>query len=130
MNRVLAQPVFPHQASEVEDAVIAALAAEVIWLCRSGELDQLYNVYPDFMSRTAAMQRVFKIYRSEGVAKKFPGRTVHFVAACHDHGASLVLQVMDRHGRAMPAADALISIRLREGLAPDGRPLPDHAEER
>lgn len=125
MNRALRQPVFPHQTADVEDAVIAALTAEVIWLCRSGELDQLYSAYPDFMSRTGALEVLFRRDRSEGIAKKFPGRTVHFVAACHDHGASLVLQVMDKHGRPTPAADALISIRLREGLAPDGRPLPD-----
>ena len=125
MHHLLRQPVFTRETPEVEDAVIAALTAEVVWLCRSGELDQLYMVYPDFMSRTGALEGLFRRDRSEGVAKKFPGRTVHFVAACHDHGASLVLQVMDKNGKPTPAADALISIRMREGLAPDGRPLQD-----
>lgn len=128
MHRSLDYPLLTAKKFQVEDEVVAALQAEVVWLCRSGELDQLYRAYPCFMSRTQALQNLLKRYRMDALAKKFPGRTCHYVVACHDHAVSLVLQVMDKSGKPTPAADEMVSIRLREGLAPDGRPLPDMAQ--
>lgn len=128
MHPELRQPFFAIQPLEVEDAVIAALTAEVIWLARSGELDQLYATYPCFMTRTAAVDRLMRGARLEAISRKFEGREVRLVAAAHDHALSLVLQVMDKRGQPTPAADALISMRLREGTAPDGRPLPEEDE--
>jgi len=128
MHADLREPFFTIHPLEVEDAVIAALTAEVIWLGRSGELDALYARYPCFMTRTAAFERIMQGDRLEALSRRFEGRRVHLVAAAHDHALSLVLQVFDRKGRPTPAADALISIRLREGLLPDGRPLPEEDE--
>jgi hypothetical protein len=129
MHASLREPILTREPYEVEDAVIAALTAEVIWLCRSGELDQLYRVYPCFTSRTMALDKLMRGERLDALGRKFMGRTVHIVTACHDHGASVVLQVMDRQGRPTPSADALISIRLREGVSPDGKPLPPDGED-
>ena len=83
MHKLLEYPFFSRSSYEVDDAVIAALQAEVLWLCRSGELDQLYRAYPCFMSRTQALQSLIKHDRLDSLARKFQGRSVHIVAACH-----------------------------------------------
>lgn len=123
MHSSLREPLFVRDPDEPEDEVVAALAAEVIWLCRSGELDQLYRVYPGFSRRTTALERLVHDQRLKPLAQKFPGRRVLFWAACHDGACSMTLQVLDAKGRATPCADALIPIRLRDGVSPDGRPL-------
>lgn len=117
---VLREPILKREPMLVPHDVVAALSAEVMWLCRSGELDKLYEVYPCFNSRSAALEALFKEQRVAMLAQRFRNRQVLFVAHCHSDCVSLVLQVMDVKGRPTPAADETIGLRLREGLNPDG----------
>lgn len=118
-------PFFSEPEIPVDDDVIAALDAETVWLLRSGELDNIYRCYRGFNARCGAFDRLIKERRSAGLAQMFAGREVTFIGHLHDEAASLILQVMAGTGKPLPAADRIVAMKLREGLDPTGRPLPD-----
>lgn len=99
-------------------AVTAALAAEVLWLCKSGELSRIYATEVGFNRRSAVLDRLI----THRVGRTHPNEFVQAVVHAHDHICSIALHMDRKRGEPEPAADATITIAWHAPDIPNGQP--------
>lgn len=108
----LREPILAHQPHPVRQEVKAALDAEIDYLCKSGELDQLYKVWPDFEGRSREIHKLL-LHR---IGPRFPGQEVTPVIAAHWDSCSFVLQVNKVKGKYEAPADRVLSMSARRNF--------------
>lgn len=110
-------PFLAHRADKVDGAVQSALDGAVLWVCRTGKIDTLYQAWPCFNTRSRALHDLLIHW----IGSKFVDQgEVNLVCHCHYDAVSLVLQVNRVKGQNEPAADATIPMSARRRLAEEG----------
>ena len=89
----------------------AALDAAALWLCQSGELLRIYQIWPDITQRSPNLHKVLAERLNQILAQK--GRALNTSLACHCHPeiVSLIFQINE--GDELGAwAEKTIPLRL------------------
>lgn len=107
----LRQPFFKHQPHTPKPQVQAALDAECVWLCQSGELLRIYQVWPDFQTRSDAAHRLIIPRLRDRFLRIDKQVEVNLAIHCHETIVSAALQVQ-RPALPEPCADKVIPITL------------------
>lgn len=107
----LRQPVLSHPPMRARSSVQIALEAECTWLCQSGTLRKLYDVWPDFTQRSRELHKIV-LERLLCTPLTKGGAEVNLATHCHEDIVSIALQVNRNLAKPEPIAEKTIPIRL------------------
>lgn len=111
MENPLRQPILSHQKHPTPKRAQAALDAASLWLCQSGELLRIYQVWPDFTQRSQNLHKVMAERLTRFLASKGSQVRVNLACHCHDEIVSIAMQ-LEAEGAPEPTADKTIPLRL------------------
>ena len=111
MANPLRHPIINHQKLPKPKKAQAALDAASMWLCQSGELLRIYQVWPDFTQRSQNLPKVLAERLTRFLADKSGQTRINMACHCHDQIVSIALQI-ENQGEPEPTADATIPLRL------------------
>lgn len=112
MSDPLRAPVLTHRPLPVPKRAQAALNAACLWLNQSGELQRIYEVWPDFPQRSTAVHKLLTARLASHLLTRQGSQTkINFACHCHPNIVSIALQVEDEGGET-GFADVVIPLRL------------------
>jgi len=111
MANPLRHPILSHQKHPTPKRAQAALDAASLWLCQSGELLRIYQVWPDITQRSPNLHKILAERLNQILDDK--GRRLNTELACHCHPeiVSVIFQINEGNERGA-WAETTIPLRL------------------